>query len=98
MRRAATNRLERRLLDGEFESRCESDGAQSSQTVLTHAGGGIADRAHDLPLQVALPMERIAQLLRGGRERDRVDREVAARQVLVERRAELDLGVAAVRL
>ena len=66
--------------------------------VLAHASVRVAHRAHDPRVQVALAAERVAQLVAPGRIGDRVDREVASRQVVVERHAEFDDRVAPVRL
>ena len=45
----------------------------------------------------ARPSKRVANLVEARRVRDRVDREVTPRQVVLERHAELDLGVSPVR-
>src|SRR6185312_12043218 len=57
--------------------------------IFTHAFLGNADSAEHALREVALPPERIAQLVARRRIRDRIDGEVAAREVLLERFAEL---------
>src|SRR5215213_8490 len=98
MRRAAGDRVPRVGVDGEFETRREPYRAKGAQAVLAHPLVGYADRADDPTLEVEASPERVADLARPGRERDGVDREIPACEVVVERGAELDLRVATVWL
>ncbi len=85
----------RRRLDGEAERRDEADGPQHSQGVLTEAGARIPDGADDPRLEVGPAVERVDDVTgRTGlveRDRHRVDGEVAAGEVVVERVAEGDV-------
>ena len=92
------DRRQRRRLDREVVSAGEADRAQRAQPILAHPLLGVAHRAHEPPLDVVASAERIAQLARLRAIGDRVDREVAAREILVEARAELHDGMSPVRL
>jgi hypothetical protein len=76
-------------LDLEPEARRETDAPERAQTILGHPAVGITNRAHDLARQVILPAEGVAPLTPGRTICDRVDREVAAGQVVVQRGSEL---------
>jgi hypothetical protein len=97
MRRRAIDRAERRRLDREFVATGEADGPQRAQPILAHALLGVADCSHDAAPDVLSAAERIAQLIGARAIRDRVHREVASRQVLLEARTELHHRVPAVR-
>ena len=56
------DRRQRPRLDGEAESAGEANRAQRAQPILAHALLGVADRAHEAPLEVLASAERIAQL------------------------------------
>src|SRR6185312_1969635 len=91
------NRLPRCRLHGEAETRREPDRAQSTQPVFTHAFLWNADSAKNALREVALPPERIAQLVARRRVRDRIDGEVAACEVVFERFSELHYRVSPIR-
>ena len=103
-RRERGVRLDRRGglgVDGHPEDRREADRAEHPEGVLGEPLGRDADRADDLRVQVRTPMEWIDELAAGGRRAPghRVHREVAAREVLMERLGERDLlGPAVVRV
>ena len=67
------------------ESPGESDAAQRAQPVLAHPLHRLADRAHEPPFEIELPIKGIAQFLPLGVVRDGVDGEITTRQILVER-------------
>ena len=62
----------------------EADGAHRAQPVLREAFARIADRAEHAPAQVVAAAERIPELARERIEGERVDREVAAGEILGE--------------
>src|SRR5438105_14976701 len=96
MRRAAGNRFPSRWIDLKIEAGRKTNGAKRPQPVLSHALAWRAHRANDTGFEIALTAERVAQFGACRRVRDRVHREVTSRQILLQRRAELDLGVPAV--
>ena len=72
-------------LDDEAELLLEADGPQETERVgLEHAG---ADRPDDLLVEIAAPVERVDVLAARERPRDRVDREIARREVRLDRAA-----------
>src|SRR5207237_6309354 len=98
MRCAALDRFERIRLDVEFEPRRKANRAQGSQPILTHPCVRIAYGTNQSAIEVGPTLERITQLIARWRVRHRVDREVPTRQVFVEGRAKLHLGVSSVGL
>ena len=98
VRRALPDRLPGAGLDGKAEAAGESQRAQGAEAVLAHAFARLADAAHDALLQIPAPVERVAHLETLGVHRDRVHGEVAARQVLLERRTVAHDGMATVGL
>src|SRR6267378_3078375 len=90
--------LERAGMDPELEARAESQCAQDPQIVFLKAPVGIADRADQLLAEVLLALKRVAPLVRDRVVGDGVDRKVPARQVVHERHAELNHGVASIGL
>jgi hypothetical protein len=97
-RRARHDRVPRRRLDRELEPRREADRAQRPEPVLAHPVVGHSHGAHDAAGEVTAPVVGVVHRVPRGRVRDRVDREVAPREVVVERGAEGDPRVAAVGL
>src|ERR1041385_5236146 len=98
MRCAFANSGERIRLELEREPRCEPNAAQRPESILAHAGMRIADRAHNTALEISATAEWITQLALRRRVRDCIDREVTPGEIIVERNAELDLGVTPVGL
>ena len=99
MRRARVHRATCRRIDREPEPRGEANPAERAQPILAHARVRVArPRARACALEIAPSAERVAQLVERRRVGDGVDREVAPRQILVERGAELHLGVPSVGL
>ena len=98
MRRRRLDRRARRVLYAEVVSAGEANRPQRPQPILAHSLLRVAHRAHDAGAQVQLATERVANLTRPRTVRDRVDREVAPREILVEARAELHHRVPPVRL
>jgi hypothetical protein len=96
VRRALHDRRPGGRLDGEAEAAGEPDGAERAQAILAQARRRIAHRPHDAPGQISEAVERIVEHASRGAEGDGVDGEVAPREVVVQRRAELHLGVAPV--
>src|ERR1043166_6949364 len=96
MWRALPNRVERLLLDREVEAGGEPQGAERSQAVLTHPRARVTHRAQNPAIEVGPAAEWVARLVAARREGNRVDREVPTREVLLERHAELHLGMSAV--
>ena len=92
------DRRQRRRIDGELVAAREPDRAQRPQPILAHALLRVAHGAHDAGAQIGLSVKWIAHVPRARTKRDRIDREVAPREILVQARAELHLGVPAVRL
>ena len=85
-------------LDVEAESSREPDRAQRAQAILAHPVPWISDGANEPPRQILASVVRIPQLVLAGRIGDRVDGVIAAREIVVERRAELDDRVTPVGL
>src|SRR5450830_993258 len=85
-------------LDVETEPSREPDRAQRAQAVLAHPVAWISDGANELPFQILASLVGIPQLVLAGRIGDRVDGVIAAGEIVVERRAELDDRVPAIRL
>ena len=96
--RAAEDRLPGQRFDAEAETRREPERAQGAQAILAHARLGIPDGAQHSRGEVALPAKWVAQFTQRRGPCHRVDREVAAGQVIVERDAELDVRMSAVGL
>ena len=92
-RRARGDRRERRGLDLEAERRGEAHRPEHPQRVLLEPRARVADRAQRPRGRVREPAERVDQARRLARRRapgHRVDGEVAAGEVGLERRPELD--------
>ncbi len=83
-------------LDGEIEPRGETDRAKNAKVVLAKTLRRLADGAHDAPPQIGLAAERIAPFVTERMVRERVDREVSAGEIVVERDAITHDGVSAV--
>jgi len=98
MRRAANDRLPCRALDREVESPSEANTAKCAQAIFAHSLVRHADGANELPGDIDSAVEWIAYLSGHWGNRDRVDGEVAASEIVVERRPELDYGVASIGL
>src|SRR5436190_2065557 len=96
MGRAAGNRFPRLWIYLKVKAGRKANGAKRPQPVLSHALAGRTDRANDTAFEITLTAERVAQFGACRRVRDRVHREVTSRQIFLQRRAELDLGVPAV--
>src|SRR6185369_16967662 len=84
------DRLERHRIDPELENGRETDGTDHAQRVLAEAGAGLADCPEDATLDVRDAVEWIDDRRRwsaivigrrAGAPGDRVDREVAPREV-----------------
>src|SRR5439155_3136928 len=95
---AARDGREGLRLDVELEARRESDRTQRAQPILPHARIRVANGADDAARKIGATLEGIAQLITRRGVRDGVDREITTRQILVEGRAELHLGVPAIGL
>ena len=83
-------------MDPELKTRAEPQGAQNPQIVFLKPPVGIADGADQLLREVLLPLKGIAPLVPDRMVGDGIDREIAPRQVVHQRDAELDDGVPAV--
>src|SRR6266568_9342098 len=97
MGRAAGNGFPRLWIDLKVKAGRKANSAKRPQPVLSHALTGRTHRANDTAFEITLTAERVAQFAACRSVRDRVHREVTSRQILLQRRAALDLGVPAVR-
>src|ERR1051326_5328739 len=88
--------LQRARVDAEVEARAEAQRPQDPEIVLLEPPVRVAHRANQLLSQVVRALEGVAPLVADRMVGDRVDREVAAREVVGERDAELHHGVPAV--
>ncbi len=85
-------------VDVELEAGRETDRTERAQAVLAHAIRRIPDGADDAAGEIGTASERVADLVRARLVRDRVDGEVAAREVFVECGPEFHDRVAAIGL
>src|SRR5687767_9413202 len=85
---ALDDRAPRLRVDVKAESCREANGAQGAKSVLAHSLVRIAHRADQPSPDVPLPLEGIVKATRLWVIRDRVQREVPPRKVLVDRGSE----------
>lgn len=98
MRRALADRCPVFGSDREAEPSGEADRPQRAEAVLAQPLRGLPHATHDPRFEVATAVERVPHHQRLRVHRDGVDREVAAREILLERGAEADDRMPAVGL
>ena len=92
------DRLEHRRVGFEAERRDEARGAQHAQRIVTEGDLGIHRRTEPLRREIGETARRVDQFGLVQRERERVDREVAAQEVGLDVVGERHLGLAALRV
>src|SRR5205823_7814480 len=85
-------------MNAKFEARAEAQPPQNPQVILLKSPVGIADRADQLLREVLLALKGIAPFVTDRMIGDRIDREVAARQIIHQGDAEFHDGMPAVGL
>jgi hypothetical protein len=94
--RTCDDRAPRSGVDRKPQSAGKANRPQRTEPILTHPRLGVADRANDTALEVRAAAVRVAHRVATRVVGNGVDREVAARQIVVQGRAELHNCVSSV--